>query len=98
MCTVVNTFAHLLHPAVLQILTVLGPPYSPHFVSWLLQLMVACGVQRGRDLSKGGRNSSLLLEFGASASEVVFPTPLDVKSALLLQQLASGRIGQGAGN
>ncbi|MEW5303058.1 MAG: hypothetical protein WDW38_001373 [Sanguina aurantia] len=79
---------------IFMILTVLGPPYSPHFASWLLQLMVACGVQRGRDLSKGGRNSSLLLEFGTSASGVVFPTPLDTKSALLLQQLASGRIGQ----
>lgn len=77
----------------MQILTVLGPPYSSHFASWMLQLMIKCGVQRGRDVSKGGGNSTLLLEFGSNVSEMTFPTPLEAKSTLLLKQLASGRIG-----
>lgn len=59
----------------------------------MLQLMTKCGVQRGRDVSKGGGNSSLLLEFGANVSEMAFPTPLDAKSMLLMKQLATGRIG-----
>mmetsp|Transcript_10122 Transcript_10122/g.21655 ORF Transcript_10122/g.21655 Transcript_10122/m.21655 type:complete len:648 (+) Transcript_10122:87-2030(+) len=74
---------------ILQVLAVLGPPYSPAFAAWLLQHMAASGIRRGREVQR--RSGVLLQEFANVCASIKFVPPLKPKELALLQELRVAR-------